>query len=293
MDVLRDPHRIEIDTPRGQFSALRWPGDGRPLVFCHATGFNAETYRQLLGQLNTTRPIVAPDARGHGLSRATADPSALRSWTPFEEDLKAIINVLGGTVDLAGHSLGSIVGMRVAAECPELVHALTMIEPVLPPPKWIVPIQAMRALGLHGRLFPLVTKTRRRRATWPSKKAILEGYSGRGAFATWDDSWIADYVAGGTHRTWSGEVRLTCEPAWEAQTFQTTPYNSWGHLGRVRCPLTILYGVSSHTFPKGSALEAKRRLPEAHIQCFEPASHFLPMERPAEIAALLAQPLTR
>jgi pimeloyl-ACP methyl ester carboxylesterase len=63
---MTEPVRKTVALPDGDVSCLEWPGNGTPLHFAHATGFNAETYRSLLQPLAETFHIFAGDARGHG-----------------------------------------------------------------------------------------------------------------------------------------------------------------------------------------------------------------------------------
>ena len=113
-----DPVRQTIDLPgHGSFSVLRWDGESaKPLlVFAHATGFNAGTYRELLGPLTDSFRILAIDQRGHGLSTADAEPDDLGSWDTFRDDLVAYLDHLGEPAFLSGHSMGGRVAMLAAA----------------------------------------------------------------------------------------------------------------------------------------------------------------------------------
>ena len=118
--------RTNLATSRGEFSVLRWDAAGRsaPLLhFAHANGFNAQTYVRLLGPLSERFRIVAWDARGHGLTNASADPAMLgRDWSVYVDDLCAVVETLGEPLVLAGHSLGAVVSMELAASGHDLVQ---------------------------------------------------------------------------------------------------------------------------------------------------------------------------
>jgi len=77
--------------------------------FAHATGFNAETYSALLAVVDPAIGLYLMDARGHGRSRASADPRKLRSWRPYRKDLEAFASTLPQPLVLAGHSMGGFV----------------------------------------------------------------------------------------------------------------------------------------------------------------------------------------
>ena len=278
--------RSWLETSRGAFSALFWeaaPGSPSrlPLVFSHATGFNAQTYAPLLGPLAGERPLVAVDARGHGLTDLPADPGALSDWEPYVDDLQAVVAALGGRAHLAGHSLGAVVGLRLAARWPAGVASVTLLEPVMPSPLVCALLRGAVAVGLRERL-PLVEQARRRRARFESREAMVRAYTGRGAFTTWPAPWIEAYVAGGAVDDAEGGVALACAPAWEAATFAATPYDSWAALAALQVPVAILYGGRSTTFSRRSERAALRRQPGALVERIDRATHFLPMERPDE-----------
>src|SRR5260370_17022273 len=60
-----------------------WPGDGAPILFCHATGFHGRCWDQVIRRLSG-RHCYAIDFRGHGRS-AKPDPPFRRRR--FGEDL--------------------------------------------------------------------------------------------------------------------------------------------------------------------------------------------------------------
>ena len=63
----------------GKVSYIEWDKDiSMPgLQFCHATGFNALTYKKLLEPLSDLFHIRAEDARGHGFTETSAIPKKI------------------------------------------------------------------------------------------------------------------------------------------------------------------------------------------------------------------------
>ena len=250
------------------------------LVFSHANGFNALTYRTILAPLAATLRIFAIDLRGHGASTLPAEPARHGGWHMFRDDLLAFLDAVAeGPVALAGHSMGGTSSLLAAAHRPGQVTALGLIDPV-------VFDAALRSDGTGE--SPLVQGARRRRAAFPSKAAAYEGYLGRGAFRTWRPEQLADYVEAGFRETSPGEVTLACAPDWEAANFATHNYDPFAAFRETRCPVRILKAEEGSTTRleghESELLESGR----ITIETVPGTTHFLPMERPDLARELLA-----
>ena len=92
------PRVIAIPQRGGETTAYEFGPADRPIdiVFSHANGFNARTYRTILEPLSDSLRVLMVDQRGHGLSRLPADASKPRdSWRDVGEDLTAVIDGSG------------------------------------------------------------------------------------------------------------------------------------------------------------------------------------------------------
>lgn len=282
-----EPQRNEIDLPgRGRFSFLRWESDaGNPLlVFCHANGFNAHTYRQLLAPLSTTFRIIAFDHRGQGMTTAPADPEDFEGWQTYGDDLVAFADSLDEPAYYAGHSMGGSVTTLLAAQRPALVRALTLVDPVFMPMTAAYILSLRKLLGLSTR-SALATGAARRRSIFDSAEAMFKSYKGRGAFETWPDEFIKDYIAGGTRPTGDGKIQLSCDPLWESKTFEMSGTraacaNVWRAITRVQCPVKVLYAETGSTLRPASLRAIRRRQPGWEVTQVPGTTHFLPMEDP-------------
>lgn len=283
-----EPHARRQALPRrgGEMAYLDFGPHDRPvdLVFSHANGFNARTYRSLLAPLAGSLRILAIDLRGHGASTLPADPAQHGGWHMFRDDLLAFLEaVADGPVALAGHSMGGTSSLLAAAAAPDRVRALGLIDPVIFD-------AAIRSEGTGE--SPLVRGARRRRATFPSKAEAFEAYVGRGAFRTWRPEQLADYVEAGFRATPSGEVTLTCAPEWEAANFGTHNYDPWAAFTASRCPIRVLKAEADSTArfeDREAGLVATGRIT---IETVPGTTHFLPMEAPERARQLLAATAT-
>lgn len=288
MDAARfqEPRRrmIPIRSPwgDGEVSVLDFgdPTRAVDVVFLHANGFNALTYRSLLAPLSASLRVIAPDLRGHGSTRLKADPRGRKSWKDFRDDVLALLEVLGGPpVTLGGHSMGGTVALAAAAHAPDRVSNLALFDPVI----WSRPELALAHLpGAQtvARLrIPLVKGALRRRSVFESRTEAFQAYRGRGAFATWPETTLADYVAGGFAEREDGRVELACTPAWEASNFAAQANAPWRNLARTPRPVLILRGDRHSTCHVHDDATLRRRFPHVQVETV-PGGHFFPMERP-------------
>jgi pimeloyl-ACP methyl ester carboxylesterase len=251
------------------------------IVFSHANGFNARTYRSILAPLAGEFRILAMDLRGHGATTLPARIEGRDGWAEFRDDLLAFLEAAtDGPVVLGGHSMGGTASLLAAAEAPERVKALALMDPV------IMPAELVRHPD-RQQDSPLVQGALRRRAVFPSKVAALDAYVGRGAFRTWTREQIADYVEGGLRETGTGEVALACAPEWEASNFRTHNYDPWGAFAASRYPIDIRRAeIGSTCRVEGREAELTRG-GRIRIGVVPGTSHFLPMERPDVVAQAL------
>lgn len=275
----------------GKVSYIEWDKDiSMPgLQFCHATGFNALTYKKLLEPLSDLFHIRAEDARGHGFTETSAIPKTIFDWKIYRDDLiqsvENFVESKGEPIVLSGHSMGGASVMQVAAKRPDLVSGIVLVEPVL------ISKMSLNILKI-AKKFPITKSipfikemtsrsdsTLKRRVEFPNKEMILKSYRGRGAFATWEDGFLEDYVDGGT-REFKNKIKLTCDPKWEAATFGSWKHNAMDSIKNISCPITLLQGeIGSTTRSIGVKLLKERDLLGA-FKVIKKSSHFLPMEFP-------------
>ena len=279
------PERRAIKMWDGEVSYLAWEAANvrAPAAhFAHANGFNALTYRTFLDPLARDMRIFASDLRGHGQTTLAANPKGMRSWHIYRDDIMRTLQELDGRPKmLVGHSMGATASLMVALAKPTWVTALVLVEPVIMPPGYLRWLKIMRALGLADRVSPLVAQAKRRRGIWPSREAMFEAYRGRGAFRTWPEEVVRDYIVGGTvDFVDDKQVRLACTPGWEAANYSSNAVDIWSELDGLRCPLTLIVGDKRSTCPDPVVELLIARRPDIRVVKVPGASHFLPMESP-------------
>jgi pimeloyl-ACP methyl ester carboxylesterase len=285
-----EPHRETMKLWDGEISYLEWANRAPPLLFSHATGFNAQTYRTLLQPLADRLHIYATDQRGHGFNSLPALPGTATNWTIYRDDTIRFLDGLDGRpMILAGHSMGATTSVMAALLRPDLVRALVLIEPVFVPAKWSW-VHIRRALRFWDREPHLADRAEKRRDIFDSLDAAENAYRGRGAFKTWPDAVLHDYLRGGLLPVENASgLRLACKPAWEAETFRNTPFGITALATRLRCPVTIIYGGLSTTCSDAEARRFARNHAGTRRVRIAKATHFLPMEYPDVVRSEIAR----
>lgn len=282
--------RLDVKLPGGAVSVLHWPAQGgatrAPLHFAHANGFNAQTYSSLLAPLAADRDIYAWDARGHGRTSLPADPAKLGTWRTYAVDLVALLEALpGGPFVLGGHSMGATTSLLAAAGRPDLARGFVLAEPVIMPARVRLMALAAKALGFYDRVMPMAAQASNRRKTWPSVQAAFDSYRGRGAFKSWPDRMLLDYLEGGmTAVPGTGDMALACAPEWESANYRAGPPSVEKSLANVTGPVHLLTGGRRSTCPESLVPRLQRLSKQLKWKHFPQCSHFLPMEQPGAVA---------
>jgi pimeloyl-ACP methyl ester carboxylesterase len=269
----------------GDMAVQEFGPAGRALdvLFLHANGFNAFTYRQILAPLGADLRVMAVDMRGHGHSRLPTIVEG-HSWRVYADDVLALLAALGEVPRvLAGHSMGGATALLAA---PALRGGppveLVLFDPVLAPPE--------RYSAVPDWEQPIARGALRRKGHFASGALAFIAYRGRGAFATWPDAVLQDYLADGLVAAPEGGVTLACAPGWEAANFASacivSPYDGLeGTGGGVR---VLKAERESVCFISGQepAFGASDR---GRLEVVPGTTHFLPMERPDLVRAALRE----
>ena len=152
-------------------------GSGAPLVFVHGIPTDYRAWEGQMGPFSTRRTAFAisrryasPNSRQGDVSDSTVQNNAA--------DLKGFVEkVAGGPVDLVGHSYGGFIAAFLAADHPDLVKSLVLVEPAISTLLVADQSSGVQALGLLFR-SPSVALSGRRFQTGslaPSLKALDEG----------------------------------------------------------------------------------------------------------------------
>ncbi|MBX7214116.1 MAG: alpha/beta hydrolase [Thermoflexales bacterium] len=294
---MTSPRILTVPLGAEPFCVYDWPAHDAgaalpPVVFLHATSFHARIWDQTIRHLRGLQPgrrCLALDLRGHGRS---AKSMPANPWPRARTDVVNVLEALGVRGALGvGHSFGGHAAIRAAAARPGLFDALVLVDPtVFPRP----------AYGGWSMPETMLAVTRKRRNQWASSVEMFERFVSRLPFNRWRPEVLRDYCEAALEADPDGGLRLACSPETEARIYATgslaengAVYDDVAALDLpvrvVRCAMTRGTADPARimlTSPTAPGLAADFRHAEDIV--LEDTSHFIPMEVPGKVAALIA-----
>ncbi len=244
--------------------------------FSHANGFPAGSYKTLLSYLNDDFEIGSIDRLGHHPNYPVSN-----NWSFLVSQLiDELKSKYQQPVYLVGHSLGGVLSMMVAAQRPDLVKGLIMLDA-----PFLTSIEAhgltwVKRLGLIDRVTP-AGRTLGRQEKWGSSTEASDYFRQKKLFKAFDERCLADYIAHGTVESLNGGRQLHFDAATEINIYRTIPDNLH-HTPRLEMPAVVIAGKYSDVFKKQHAYKMKRQLGMG-VEWVE-GSHMFPLEQPMKTA---------
>lgn len=118
--TVRGAHDLEL-------RVLEWSQAGPPLLLLHGFGHSARVWDPFVPELAARYRVLAADARGHGDS--DHDPEYRYHHASIARDIEALMRGLAlPPASLVAHSMSGYAAIRFAAEQPERVERLVLVD---------------------------------------------------------------------------------------------------------------------------------------------------------------------
>jgi pimeloyl-ACP methyl ester carboxylesterase len=111
------------------------PASGPPLVLLHGGSARWQAFETIIPDLAADWHLYAPDFRGHGQSGRVAGGYRLQDYA--DDTIAFLRQQVSEPACIVGHSLGGMVALLVAAQCPECVQAVVVGDSPLTAETWL------------------------------------------------------------------------------------------------------------------------------------------------------------
>ena len=251
------------------------------LHFSHANGFPAGSYKTLFSYLEDEFQIGTIDRLGHHEDYPVTD-----NWAYLVQQLIDELEVsYQQPVYAVGHSLGGLLSMMVAAQRPDLVKGLIMLDAPFLTGFESKGLSWVKRLGLIDKVTP-AGRTLGRQEQWDSLAQAEEYFRQKTLFKAFDPRCLSDYVAGGTVDIGEGKRQLHFDPATEISIYRTVPDNLH-KTPALQMPAAVFAGNCSDVFKKQHGARMQRQL-GMRVEWVE-GGHMFPLEQPQLTADLIKQ----
>ena len=164
-----------------------WPGRGAPVIAIHGLTASFLSFAGVAERLSGRRPLFALDLRGRGDSDK---PEGSYGMAQHARDVAAAMQSLeSGPCVIVGHSMGAFVATALAAQNPELVSGIIMIDGGYVPD---LPVGVDSAQMLDATLALRISQLRR---AYDSRRAYLDFWRGQPNFPPEEwNSWTEAFL---------------------------------------------------------------------------------------------------
>ncbi|HWG87237.1 MAG TPA: alpha/beta hydrolase [Candidatus Acidoferrales bacterium] len=234
-------------------------GAGKPLVLVHGLGGRSEDWIALIPQLmNHGYRVYAPDLLGFGQS---ARPDVDYSISLEENIVRLLLDSQNlKQPDMAGWSMGGWIALKFAADRPERVHKLILLDSA--------------GVSFDARNVPLLRpKTeadlaRMMNVLTPHPPSIPSFYA-------------ADLLRGFAREDWIIDRAL--------KSMYTGKDLMDGRLGTVKAPVLLIWGRQDVLTPPSMGEQMRSGIPHSELKAFDGCGHLAPVECSGEVGQAMVE----
>ncbi len=240
------------------------PQDATPLILLHSLGTDHRVWQPQAEALAVRFRVLRPDLRGHGATDAPLGPYTIKGMA---RDVLDALDALGvDKLAVAGLSIGGMIAQSLAAQAPERITALVLVDTAMaipPATLWRERAATVRAAGVAA-IADAVLSRWLTPAAAPAAAEALRSL----LLATAPEGYAA-----------------AAEAIAMADLTRTTP--------RLRLPALVLVGDQDEATPRASAEALRDAIPGARLRILPSAAHIPTVEQPEAVTGALLDFLDR
>jgi len=273
-----DSTRFSTVRIHGHEVAFRKVGDGPAVVLVHGIAGCSQTWAPLIDRLADRYTVIAPDLLGHGESAKPRGDYSLGAYDSGIRDLLVMLDVEQAT--FVGHSLGGGVAMQLGYQFPQMCERLVLVASG-GLGKEVSPLLRFIAAPGSEYLLPLVLTPRIHGVA-----GTVGGFLGRLGFQAdplWQEIWASwtRLTDARAQRAFVHTIRAVIDVAGQRVSARDRLY-----LAR-EVPTLIVWGEKDAVIPAEHGRVAHELMPGSRLELVPEAGHFLPVEQPDVLAAIL------
>jgi pimeloyl-ACP methyl ester carboxylesterase len=268
-DLMADVAYLQVD---GVELPYRDEGEGDPVLLIHGGGPDMHTLRTLAEGLAADHRVISYNRRGY----ADAGPVA-STWDEHRDDAAALIEQLDVPgLTAVGISAGGLVALDLAAERPDLVGGVVVVEPLVRGRSHMTPelLRTFLAVQLRSRFLPA------ERAIAPYYRWLMGHADGH---SVWDRPDYSD------HRK---QLILRNAPAVLADIDNGDGAHLVARLDGISAPVAVVVGERSQRWFHRMVRSLQDELPRAQRIVVPGVGHAMTFEDPPATEAAIRQALT-
>jgi pimeloyl-ACP methyl ester carboxylesterase len=266
---------IYIDHDGIKLHAVDWGGDGPPIVLIHGSRRTSRSWSAVARRIRDQFRVIALDMRAHGKSDAP-----MTGYTTKQRviDTRAMIDSIGiGDHYLMAHSLGGASTALYAAENPDRVLGMILIEPVMEGP-----LHYSRVGILDEDMNEI--QGRGRRNTWPTLEDLKNRLKSNEMTKVWTEEVLADVLNEETIVHKDGRA----EAMWHLNSYniaemQSDEFSLLEASSKMSMPISIMVAGNNKMLPTHIQPFAEK-LVDAELHVYTDLGHAIYMEDPELVA---------
>lgn len=251
-------------------------GEGQPLVFIHGTPFSSQVWRRIAPIVARFRRVHYFDLLGYGASEQRSGQDV--SLGVQNRLFAALLDHWGvRRPDVVAHDFGGATALRAAVLDRCVYRTLMLIDPV--------------ALAPWG--SPFVRHVRDHEQAFAGAPAYIHA------------AMLDAYLQGAAHRPLQADILQIYASPWQGERGQAAFYRQIAQMdqrytdevqdryGKIRCPVSILWGQEDQWIPHEQGIELAALIPGAQLTCVPGAGHLMQEDAPEVIVGALMEFMQR
>ncbi len=265
----------------GPVHYLDFGGTGPPAVLVHGLAGSSLNWMAVGPAVAKTHRALALDLVGFGQTPLFGRSATVGANARLVHDF--VESVVGEPVTLIGNSMGGHIGVLEAADHPDAVSALVLVDPAVPGAHVRRPQPAMvgviAALSVPGLAYTLIDRQSRTLGPAGIVKRAFEVVSADPSRL--DPAVVEAHVQLTRERMHVGRqnVRALIQASRSIGLRMADP-RFWSKVAAVRCPTLVIHGSLDRVIPVAAARDLVRRRPDWALHVIDGAGHVPMLETP-------------